>query len=78
MGVDDDTDRQRRERSQVVTNLGGLAVRDPGVDEEHALVAEDDADVLVVERVAPDEDPIADLRPARHGPQRSVVEACRC
>ena len=46
-------------------DLGRLAVADPRVDEEDARVAEDDADVLVVERVSPDEYAVADLGPTR-------------
>src|SRR5829696_2132913 len=41
-------------------------MRDPGVDNEDAVLAEDHADVLVVEGVPSNEDPIADLGPQRH------------
>ena len=37
-----------------------------------------DADVLVVERVAPDEDAVADLGPDRHAAQRSRSRRLRC
>ena len=63
--VDDDLDRCRRQLAQVVKDLARLRVRCAGVDDEGSVAAEDDADVLVVERVAPDEDAITDLRPAR-------------
>ena len=65
VGVDDDLDRCGCQLAQVVEDLARLRVRGAGVDDEGRIAAEDDADVLVVERIAPDEDPIADLRPAR-------------
>ena len=65
VGVDDDLDRCGRQLAQVVEDLARLRVGGAGVDDEGRIAAEDDADVLVVERVAPDEDAIADLRPAR-------------
>jgi hypothetical protein len=74
VGVDDDTDRQRRQRPQVIADLLSLAMADPGIDDQRRLVAEDDADVLVIELVARHEDAVADFGPGRHG--RSVaVEA---
>ena len=52
-------------------------MRDPGVDDQHAVVAEDRPDVLVVERVAAGEDAVPDLGP--HGHARSVAAATlRC
>ena len=65
VGVDDDLDRCRRQLAQVVEDLARLRVGGAGVDDQGGVAAEDHADVLVVERIAPDEDPIADLRPAR-------------
>src|SRR5215212_4323703 len=49
---------------------------DAGIDEQKPSVADDDADVLVVERIAADEDAIADLLPAghrRHSTRRPVL-----
>jgi hypothetical protein len=46
-------------------------MRGAGVDDERGVVAEDHADVLVVERVAAHEDPFCQLDPAfgdAHGP----------
>ena len=71
VGVDDDADGQGGQLPEVRLDLGGLAVADPGVDEQGRLVAEDDADVLVVEGIAPDEDAVADLGPGAHVGQRS-------
>ena len=50
--------------TKVGDDLAGLDVGGAGVDDERLAVPEDDADVLVVERVAPDEHAIADLDPA--------------
>ena len=65
VGVDDDLDRCRRQVPQVVEDLARLRVGGSGVDDQCGVPAKDHANVLVVERIAPDEDPISDLRPAR-------------
>ena len=53
-----------RQGPQVVEDLARLAGGAPGVDDDRTVVGQDDADVLLEEAVAPDEDPVADLRPA--------------
>ena len=65
VGIDDDLDRCGRQLPQVVEDLARLRVGGARVDDEGRVAAQHHADVLVVERIAPDEDPIADLRPAR-------------
>ena len=62
--VDDDRHRVRRQLAQVRDDLARLDVRRARVDDERLAVPEDDADVLVVERVAPHEHAIAELDPA--------------
>jgi hypothetical protein len=75
MGVDDDPDGEGSERPKVGNRLVRLAMADPRVDEEDAGIAEHDPDVLVVERVSPGEDTVAELNPRRHGAQRSRLDA---
>ena len=64
VGVHDDRDRVTGQLAQVGEDLARLLVGGAGVDDERLAVAEDHPDVLVVERIAADEDPIADLDPA--------------
>jgi hypothetical protein len=70
VGVDDDPNGQGSQGAEIGKDLVRLAMGDTGVDDEHTFVAEDDADVLVEELVARDEDAIAHLRPLPH--RRSV------
>jgi hypothetical protein len=72
VGVDDGPDRERGQRSEIVEDLVGLPMRDPGVDDQDPVVADDRPDVLVVERIPPNEDPIADLAPDGHAAQRTA------
>jgi hypothetical protein len=72
MRVDHDADRSRRQLAEVVADLSCVARGRPRVDEQHALVAEHDSEVLVEERVAPNEDAVADLLPTSH---RRIVAA---
>ena len=65
--VDDDRHRRRGQLAQVGQDLARLDVGRAGVDDHHAVgPAEDDADVLVEERVPTHEHAIADLDPASH------------
>jgi hypothetical protein len=66
VGVHHDPDGQRGEFAQVGLDLGRLAMADPRVDQQRRLIAQDDADVLVVELVAADEHAVADLGPDGH------------
>ena len=69
---------RRGQLAKVVEDLARLLVGGPGVDDERLAVAQHDPDVLVEERVAPDEDAIADLDPASHpGMVRGRTEDCR-
>ena len=54
----------RVDLADVLDDLAAWPVRRARVDDERLAVAEDQPDVLVVERVATDEEPIADLDPA--------------
>ena len=67
VGVDHDRHRLRGECPEVVQDLARLDVGGTRVDHEHGTVAQHHADVLVVERVAPDEHVVADLGPGWHG-----------
>ncbi len=69
--VDHRADRLRAELAEVGQDLVRLAMADPRVDDQEPVVAADRDDVLVVERVAPDVDPVADLGPDAHVAQRS-------
>ena len=60
----DRRDGQRRQPTKVGSDFVALAVRAQDVDDDHPIVADDRPDVLVVEGVPADEDPIADLQPA--------------
>ena len=64
--VDDDRDRVRRQLAQVVEDLARLDVGRARVDDQHLVAAQHDPDVLVEERIAADEHPVADLGPASH------------
>jgi len=64
VGVDDRSDREGRDLAQVRQDLATLDMGGASVDDECLSLAEDDPDVLVVERVAADEHAIADLDPA--------------
>ena len=57
--------------AEVGLDLGGLAMADARVDEQRRLVAEHDADVLVVELVPRHEHAVADFGPGAHAAQRS-------
>ena len=66
MGVDDDPDGEGGEFPQVGDWISAAWRWLSRVSTRRTpVVAEDDADVLVVERVAPDEDAVAELGPAR-------------
>ena len=75
VGVHDDRDRVAGQLAQVGEDLARLRVGRAGVDDEGLAVAEDHPDVLVVERVAADEDPIADLDPAVADTHRRMLAA---
>ena len=64
--VDDDRDRRRRQLAKVVEDLATLDVARSRVDDHALVAAQHDPDVLVEERVATHEHPVADLGPARH------------
>jgi hypothetical protein len=64
--IDDDRDRVARQLAEVVLDLACLRVRRSGVDHHGGALAKDDTDVLVEERVAPDEHAVADLGPCGH------------
>ena len=64
VGVDDDRHGIRREGAQVGEDLARLPVRGARVDDQGLAVAQDHADVLVVELVAAHEHAIPDLDPA--------------
>ena len=69
--VDDDRHRRRSQRPQVVGDLARLDMGRPRVDQQHVVAAQHDPDVLIVELVAADEHPVADLGPDSH--RRIVV-----
>ncbi len=66
MGVDHDRHGKLRELTQVLEDLATLGLGRSRIDHERRPVAQHDADVLVIERVASDEDAIADLDPGWH------------
>src|SRR5205085_12081046 len=66
--VDHDPDGQRRERADVGQDLVALRVGDPRVDDQGLVPPEHEADLLVVEAIAADQDAVGDLRPrVAHG-----------
>ena len=70
MRVHHDPDREVGERADIAQDLVALGVRDARVDDEGLVTPEDEADLLVVEAVAPHEHTVADLGPRmghRHG-----------
>ena len=67
----------RGQVAEVGEDLAGLAVRRARVDDERLAVAQDHPDVLVEERVAPHEDPVADLDPAVSDTHRRMLRAPR-
>src|SRR5262245_32997157 len=69
--VDDDRDRIAGELPDVRDDLARLGRRRPRVDDEHVASAEDDADLLVEERIPAREDAIADLDPLHEPDGRS-------
>jgi hypothetical protein len=68
VAVDHQAHGKWRQAGDVGEQLPGVRRGRPGVDDEGLVIAEDDADLLVVEPVAPGEDAVADLEPV----------ACRC
>ena len=62
--VDHDADGRVRQFADVFLDLARLGVGRTGVDDERLGTAEDQADVLVEERVAAYEDLVADLDPS--------------
>src|SRR5262245_16562895 len=74
MRIDDDRDGVAGELPEVGDDLASLRWRRPRVDDEHVASAEDDADLLVVERIPAREDAIADLDPLHEPDGRSDAE----
>ena len=71
--VDDDRHGQGGQVADVGQDLVRLRVGRPGVDDERLAVAQDQPDVLVVERVSAHEEPVADLDPAVLDTHRRMV-----
>ena len=73
VGVHDDRHRVASQLPDVVLDLARLDVRRARIDDERLAAAEHQPDVLVVERVPPHEESVAELDPAvihthgRHG-----------
>ena len=78
--VDDDRDGIAGQRPQVVEDLARLPVGRPRIDDQRLAAAQDDPDVLVVERVAAHEDAIAEFDPSvrhAHRPHASRASVTR-
>ena len=67
VGIDDDADRGVGQLADVLLDLARLGVGRARVDDQALGPAEHEADVLVVERIATDEDAVADLHPPSCG-----------
>ena len=64
VGIDDHAHRRVGQLAQVGLDLAGLRVGRSRIDDQGFGSSQHDPDVLVVERVATDEDLVADLDPA--------------
>ena len=67
VGVHDDRDGCPGQLPQISQDLARLDVGRTRIDDERLVTAQHDADVLIEERIATDEHPVADLDPVRHG-----------
>ena len=66
VGIHDDRDGCPGQLPEVGQDVTRLGVGRAGIDDEHLIATQHDADVLVEERVATDEHAFADLDPVRH------------
>jgi acylglycerol lipase len=71
--VNDHRYRKRGQVAQVAQELPRLWIRRAGIDDQRLAVSEDHPDVLVVERIAANEDAVANFDPAIRHTHRRIV-----